>query len=289
MEQELRLATGTVCRTQIEHKIYGIVAKTLYSVEYTIVKIRMFGSGSKSVVQLMLEKNDGEAINISDCEKASKAVSAILDTYEDLIDSSYNLEIMSTGLNRPITRPEEFEKYVGHKVRVRTIVKIDGINLFMGSIVKADNKTFILKLQDAESTVVIEIANVSNANLEIIERQERVKEDKKSPEYKKKFEGKRVSKRKSGNRRLENRSSRDGDSRRESSDRRSDRSTSASSDRRPPRKPFDESRIFFNRDGDSRREGSDRRSDRSTSASGDRRPPRRFDDRPPRKPFRDKK
>ena len=164
---ELKLANGTVCRTQTEIKIYDLIANTLHSLEYVIVKIRMFRSGERYVLQMLIEKIDGETVTITDCEQASRQVSAILDVNESVLDNSYNLEVSSTGINRPLTRPEDFERFIGIKVRVKTLTKIDGSSLFFGIITKSDGQTVVVDNEEVQSSIAIEMENIIDANLDL--------------------------------------------------------------------------------------------------------------------------
>ena len=197
MEKEFKLATGTVCRTQLEHKIYDLIAKTLHSIDYTIIRIRVFKSGDKHVVQMMLEKNDGTSITISDCEKASRCASNILDANDPMSEESYNLEVSSTGINRPLTRPEDFTTFIGSKIRLKTLTKIDGQGVFTGIIEKSDGKNVVISDSFSQSTTVIEINNIVDAKLEI-ETQEKSSEDNRRSN--RNFDDKRVSGRNFGDR-----------------------------------------------------------------------------------------
>ncbi len=276
------LAVGNVCRTQIEHKVYGTVFKTLESLSYEIIKIRLFRSGDKSVLQFTLERSNGEPVSINDCDKASKCISAILDTREDFIDSSYNLEVMSSGINKPLTRPIDFERSIGQRVRIKVTEKIEGVGVFYGVISKFDGKVIILNQE--MSSVAINFSNISDAALDLIEKEERIKEDRTTPEYKKKFEGKRVSNRKFGGKREDGRSySRTNDGER-SSDRRRNRGDSVeredrTNSNRPDRKfggKREDGRSYGRtndgeRSSDRRRKDSVEREDRTNSNRPDRR------------------
>ena len=270
------LAVGNICKTQIEHQVYGEVAKTLDSLGYVIIKIRLFRSGEKSVLQVILEKSNGEPVHINDCEQASRCISAILDTKEDIIDATYNLEVMSTGVNRPLTRPEDFARFIEQRARIKVIQKIDGVGVFYGTISRFDGKVIVITQE--VSSVAIEFSNISDAALDLIEREERFKEDKKTPEYQQRFEGKRVSERKSRS----DGSYRQGGERRsfDSERPRQPRADSNfNSDRRPPREG---ERSFGPRRASS--EGGERRSFDSerprqpradSNFNSDRRPPRK--------------
>ena len=157
----------------IHIKIYDLIVKTIESLDYVIVKMRMF----TSVLQIMIEKTNGETVTINDCERASRCASAILDTNEAIFDSHYNLEVSSTGINRPLTRPEDFERFVGYKVRVKTLAKIDDSKVFFGVLTKSDDQTIIISNEEEKTSIAIECTNIIDANLDLEPREDNVQQD----------------------------------------------------------------------------------------------------------------
>ena len=75
------------------------------------------------------------------------------------------VEISSPGIDRPLTKPEHFRRYVGHEARVRVGEKIDGQRNFAGIIEKAGDETFTLKLLEGEAEVELPFGSVARATL----------------------------------------------------------------------------------------------------------------------------
>ncbi|MDP2193475.1 MAG: ribosome maturation factor RimP, partial [Alphaproteobacteria bacterium] len=83
-----------------------------YALEgYEIVRIQLNGMKRKTL-QIMIDRLDGQAITLDDCTNVSHLTSMLLDQI-DLIDDQYALEVSSTGLDRPLTKPHHFQKCVG--------------------------------------------------------------------------------------------------------------------------------------------------------------------------------
>ncbi len=71
---------------------------------------------SSVTLQIMAERRDGVAMTVDDCADISRALSAILDV-EDPISAAYTLEVSSPGIDRPLTRPQDFERFAGHEAK----------------------------------------------------------------------------------------------------------------------------------------------------------------------------
>ena len=85
---------------------------------YELVDVTYGSEAGHWILRLTIDRV-GERIGIHDCQQASEAVETALDV-EDLVEHAYNLEVSSPGTNRPLTRPEHFERFVGSKVRIKT-------------------------------------------------------------------------------------------------------------------------------------------------------------------------
>ena len=82
---------------------------------FRLVRVRFLGKGN-SQVQIMAERQDG-TLTIDDCVAISRALSPVMDV-EDPISSKYNLEISSPGIDRPLVRPNDFERWAGYDAKV---------------------------------------------------------------------------------------------------------------------------------------------------------------------------
>jgi ribosome maturation factor RimP len=111
-------------------RIQRIIAPTVEDMGYDIVRVQLSGM-QRPTLQIMAERRDGGAMTVEDCADISRAVSAVLDV-EDPIASAYTLEISSPGIDRPLTRLKDYERFAGFEARVETRFPIDGRKRFRG-------------------------------------------------------------------------------------------------------------------------------------------------------------
>jgi ribosome maturation factor RimP len=97
-------------------------------------------------VQIMAERADGSMV-IEDCEAASRALSPVFDA-EDPIDHEYRLEISSPGIDRPLVRRSDFERYAGHEAKIEMAVAHDGRKRFRGILLGTEGEAAKLRRKD---------------------------------------------------------------------------------------------------------------------------------------------
>lgn len=122
MMEEKRLAreTGPALR------VAKLVEPVLDSMGFRLVRVKLSGPA----LQIMAERPDG-LFSIDDCERASRAISPILDL-EDPIPSRYHLEVSSPGIDRPLVRAEDFERWAGHEAKIEMAAPQAGRKRFRG-------------------------------------------------------------------------------------------------------------------------------------------------------------
>src|SRR5216110_3544479 len=147
-----------------ETKIQVIVEPTLEALGYALVRVQL-SAGSRPTLQIMAERQDGQAMAIDDCTTISHALSAVLDV-EDPIASAYTLEVSSPGIDRPLTREKDYARWAGHLARFETTEPIEGRRRFKGALLGLENGTVRLKLEDGKEALV-PLAVVSRAKLEL--------------------------------------------------------------------------------------------------------------------------
>lgn len=111
-------------------RIEKIIAPSIEAMGYAIVRVQLSG-GQRPILQVMAERTDGAPMTVEDCADISRAVSALLDV-EDPIAGAYSLEISSPGIDRPLTRLRDFERFAGFEARVETRVAMEGRKRFRG-------------------------------------------------------------------------------------------------------------------------------------------------------------
>jgi ribosome maturation factor RimP len=126
-----------------------------------IVLVEVKGAGGGSTVRVFLDQPAG--ITLDDCERFSKRLSVALDV-EDWIDSRYTLEVSSPGLDRPLRKEADFQRFVGKDAKVRTRSPHEGQKNFRGKIVGAAGGRVGLELGPGKQ-VEIAIGDIEKANL----------------------------------------------------------------------------------------------------------------------------
>jgi ribosome maturation factor RimP len=112
-------------------RVSAVAAPVLQGMGYRLVRIKISGE-SGCTVQVMAERPDG-SMQIEDCEAISRALSPVLDV-ADPIDRAYRLEISSPGIDRPLVRRSDFERYAGHLVKIEMAVAVSGRKRFRGTL-----------------------------------------------------------------------------------------------------------------------------------------------------------
>lgn len=156
-----------VAKTPNEARLAEMLSPTIEGMGYEVVRIRLMGAGGRDApvtLQIMAEKPDG-TMEIDDCADVSTAVSAVLDV-EDPIDREYSLEVSSPGIDRPLTRSEDFAEYAGHRVRIECMTGIDGRRNFKGDLTGLEGDCVVLALDDGPP-VSLPLDDIANAKLVI--------------------------------------------------------------------------------------------------------------------------
>jgi ribosome maturation factor RimP len=112
-------------------RVSAVAGPVLQGMGYRLVRIKISGEAG-CTVQIMAERPDG-SMQIEDCEAISKALSPVLDI-ADPIDRAYRLEISSPGIDRPLVRRSDFERYAGHLVKIEMAVAHQGRKRFRGNL-----------------------------------------------------------------------------------------------------------------------------------------------------------
>lgn len=142
--------------------IEQIIEPTVTALGYELVRVVVTGQHAP-VLQVMAERADAKPMTVEDCAEISHALSALLDV-EDPIKSRYRLEVSSPGIDRPLTRKRDYERFAGHAARMETAMLIDGRRRFKGQIEGLDGETVRLRLEDG-SIAAIPLGAVTRAKL----------------------------------------------------------------------------------------------------------------------------
>ena len=117
---------------QLTDRIEDLITPTVEGMGFWVVRVQLSGK-QQLRLQIMAERQDGEAMVVDDCADLSRAISAVLDV-EDPISDSYTLEVSSPGIDRPLVKMRDFERFVGFDVRVETSLPVEGRKRFRGRL-----------------------------------------------------------------------------------------------------------------------------------------------------------
>jgi ribosome maturation factor RimP len=147
-------------------RVAAIAAPVLDGLGYRLVRVRVSAT-SGCTVQIMAERPDG-GMAIEDCEAASRALSPVFDA-EDPIEREYRLEISSPGIDRPLVRRSDFERYAGHEAKIEMAVALDGRKRFRGILTGVEGGAAKLRRKDAAegepADVLLPIGDMAEARL----------------------------------------------------------------------------------------------------------------------------
>jgi len=165
-------------KTNIDERIFAIVDPVAKDMGLNIVRIRV-QSGKKKTVQVMAERISDGLLGISECEKLSRELTAILDV-EDPIHDPFILEVSSPGLERPLTSLQDFENYVGYTARVDLDRMVEGRKRFRGVIAGVYGSNIDIDLDGETETAQIPFEWISESKLLITDKLIKEGQDKKN-------------------------------------------------------------------------------------------------------------
>lgn len=144
-------------------RIAALVAPVLLNLGYRLVRVKILGADG-CTVQIMAERADG-TMTVDDCEAASRALSPVLDM-ADPIERAYRLELSSPGLDRPLVRRSDFERFAGHRVKVEMALPISGRRRFRGVLMGVEgDSAHIRSDDDVAGDVMLRFDDMAEAKL----------------------------------------------------------------------------------------------------------------------------
>ncbi len=165
MSEPVAAEERIIAETGIEARIAHIVEPVVEGLGYRLVRVKMSAMNG-ATLQIMAEKPDG-SMTVEDCEILSRDLSPALDV-EDPIDRAYNLEVSSPGIDRPLVRRSDFERWSGHEAKIELARLLDGRKRFRGRLVGVDGDAVLLDMKRdgvAPERAHLPIADLAEARL----------------------------------------------------------------------------------------------------------------------------
>jgi ribosome maturation factor RimP len=166
LDTDLLAEPRLVVEPGLAARVSAVAAPVLQGMGYRLVRIKISGEAG-CTVQIMAERPDG-SMQIEDCEAISRALSPVLDV-ADPIERAYRLEISSPGIDRPLVRRSDFERFTGRLVKIEMAVAHQGRKRFRGTLEGVDGNAVRLHRDDAKADedddVRLEIEDIAEARL----------------------------------------------------------------------------------------------------------------------------
>ncbi len=129
-------------------EVEGLIAPAVAAMGYDIVRVLLSGK-QRPRLQIMAERQDGAGMVVKDCIALSRAIEAILDV-EDPIAEGYELEVSSPGIDRPLTRAADFERFAGFEAKLETAMPLEGRRRWVGRLLGLEGKTVRIETKHGE-------------------------------------------------------------------------------------------------------------------------------------------
>ena len=143
-------------------RLTELVASAVEPLGYELLGVEYLAQGRHSVLRIYIDSPAG--INLDDCERASRQVSAVLDV-DDPIKGQYTLEMSSPGLDRPLFTAEHFTQFIGHEVKLRLHSPLEGQRRFKALIKGVEDDVIHLTSSETGEEWQISLDNIEKANL----------------------------------------------------------------------------------------------------------------------------
>jgi ribosome maturation factor RimP len=155
-----------IAESGVAARVVAVVEPVIEDLGFNLVRVKVTGTNG-CTVQIMAERPDG-TMSVDDCETVSRAISPVLDL-EDPIGRAYYLEISSPGIDRPLVRASDFDRWTGHEAKVEMAVPVNGRKRFRGIIRGVEGGTAAMELPDVkegeERIVHLPLADLGEAHL----------------------------------------------------------------------------------------------------------------------------
>ena len=117
----------------MRNRLIGLLGPVVAGLGYELLELEFSPAGRQALVRLYIDRTDGGAVQLDDCERASRAVARVLDA-EDPIEREYQLEVSSPGFDRPLRTTAHFARFAGSEARIELAEPIEGRRRFRGRL-----------------------------------------------------------------------------------------------------------------------------------------------------------
>ncbi|HKJ88935.1 MAG TPA: ribosome maturation factor RimP [Gammaproteobacteria bacterium] len=130
--------------------LIAMLEPTVSTMGYELVELELVGAGGNRVVRLFIDAPAG--VTVDDCAAVSEAVETVLDA-EDPIPGEYSLEISSPGVDRPLRKDEDYARFAGETVKIKTFGPVNGQRSFTGTLIGLEDGQVIVSTPEGRSAI----------------------------------------------------------------------------------------------------------------------------------------
>ena len=146
----------------MKDRLFGLLEPVVAGLGYELLDIEWSSAGRGSVVRAYIDRTDGGAIGLDDCERASRSIGAVLDA-EDPIGHEFRLEVSSPGFDRPLRTAEHFARFAGSEARIELAMPFEGRRRFRGRLGPVEDGRVTIEVDRKEWK--LPLAGISKARL----------------------------------------------------------------------------------------------------------------------------
>jgi ribosome maturation factor RimP len=153
----------------------SLVEPEAQALGFALVRVKLFGGSDGQTLQVMAERPDTRQLTIDDCAALSRRLSDRLDEMEaagtDPIEGEYRLEVSSPGIDRPLTRLQDYADWAGHEARITLAEKLDGQRTFKGDLAGIGEEAKVVTIRSSAGAVIsLPFAMIVDAKLVFTDR-----------------------------------------------------------------------------------------------------------------------
>ena len=151
-------------KTAEDRALLEMIDPVAESLGLAVVRVRLMGGTLRRRLQIMAERVTDHDISVEECARLSRAVSEVFDA-ADPIPGEYMLEVSSPGIDRPLTRPIDFDLFEGEEARLETDRMIEGRKRFKGVLAGYEDGNVLIDLDGEDDTALIPFDWLADAKL----------------------------------------------------------------------------------------------------------------------------
>lgn len=149
-------------QNSLQERVSGIAERAAEGTGIEIVEVQLRGAGKARLLRVYIDRPGG--VTHGDCELISTKFSELLDQEDPIPGDSYTLEVSSPGVERKLTKPRDFERVLGQKVRLALREPVNGATNVEGKLVEVVDETLAVEMPSGD-TVRVPLRQLAKANV----------------------------------------------------------------------------------------------------------------------------